>query len=100
MIRDRDAWSSAAFDAVLASISIDILLIAPQAPGMNALAQRWIGSARRECTDRMLIVGHQHLRAVLHRYVDRYNAARSHQGAGVGLRGPDDDPNVIPFPDR
>jgi hypothetical protein len=46
----------------------------------------------------MLIAGQRHLRAVLHRYVDHYNAARSHHGAGVGLRAPDDDPNVIPFP--
>ena len=53
---------------------------------------------RRKCTDRMPITGRRHLRAVLHRYVDHYNAARSHQGHGVGLRAPDDDPNVIPLP--
>jgi putative transposase len=60
--------------------------------------RRWIGSVRRECTDRMLIAGQWHLRAVLHRYVDHYHAARSHQGDGVGLRAPDDDPNAIPLP--
>ena len=52
MIRDRDATSTAAVDAVLASIGIDILLTAPQAPQMNAFAQRWIGSVRRKCTAR------------------------------------------------
>jgi hypothetical protein len=87
-----------AFDAVLASIGIDVLPTAPQAPRMNAFAQRWIGSVRRQCTDRMLIAGQRHLRAVLHRYVDHYNAARSHQGHGIGLPAPNDDPNVIPFP--
>jgi putative transposase len=46
----------------------------------------------------MLIAGQRHLHAVLHRYVDCYNAARSHQGRGMGLRAPDDDPNVMPFP--
>jgi transposase InsO family protein len=98
MIRDRDAKFTTAFDAVLASIGIDILLTAPQAPQMNAFAERWIGSVRRECTDRMLIAGQRHLRAVLHRYADHYNAARSGEGHGVGLRAPDDDPNVIPPP--
>jgi hypothetical protein len=66
-------------------------------PNDNAFAERWIGSGRRECTDRMLIAGRRHLHAVLRRYVDHYNAARSHQGHGIGLRAPDDDPNLIPF---
>ena len=98
MIRDRDAKFTAAFDAVFASIGIEVLLTAPQAPQMNAYAERWIGSVRRECTERILIAGQRHLRAVGHRYVDHYNTARSHQGHGMGLRAPDDDPNVIPFP--
>jgi putative transposase len=46
----------------------------------------------------MLIAGERHLRAVLDQYVSHYNAGRSHQGARLGLRAPDDDPNVIPFP--
>ncbi|MFB7575698.1 hypothetical protein [Streptomyces sp. NPDC056165] len=33
-------------------------------------------------------------------YVAHYNGGRSHQGTGLSLRGPDDDPNVIPFPIR
>jgi putative transposase len=98
MIRDRDAKFTAAFDTVLASIGIDVLLTAPQAPQMNAYAQRWIASVRRECTARKLIAGQRHLGTVPHRYVDHFNTARSHQGHGIGLRAPDDDPNLIPFP--
>jgi putative transposase len=98
LIRDRDAKFTAAFDAVFASIGVDVVLTAPAAPQMNAFAERWISSLRRECTDRMLITGHRHLRAVLDVYVEHYNAGRSHQGRGVGLRAPDDDPRVIPLP--
>jgi hypothetical protein len=65
---------------------------------MNAFAERWIASVRRECTDRILVASGRHLRLVLDGYVDHYNAGRSHQGQGVGLRGPDDNPNVIPLP--
>lgn len=98
MIRDRDAKFTEAFDAAVASIGIHVVLTAPQAPRMNAFAERWIGSLRRECTDRLLITGGSHLHHVLDAYVEHYNAGRSHQGHGVGLRAPDDDPNVIPLP--
>jgi putative transposase len=98
MIRDRDAKFTAAFDATFASIGIDMVLTAPQAPRMNAFAERWNCSLRRECTDRLVITGRRHLCHVLEAYVDHYNAGRSHQGQGVGLRAPDDDPNVVPLP--
>ena len=31
-------------------------------------------------------------------YIKHYNTGRSHQGHGLGLRGPDDAPNVITGP--
>ncbi|WTX00631.1 integrase core domain-containing protein [Streptomycetaceae bacterium NBC_01309] len=98
LIRDRDAKFTAAFDAVFASIGIETVPTAPQAPRMNAYAERWIASVRRECTDRLLITGEHHLRAVLDTYVQHYNTGRSHQGDGLHLRAPDDDPNVLALP--
>lgn len=65
---------------------------------MNAIAERWIASVRRECTDRVLITGQRHLHNVLETYAAHYNTGRSHQGDGIGLRAPTDDRNVIPFP--
>jgi transposase InsO family protein len=98
LIRDRDAKFTAAFDAVFASIGITVLPTAPQAPRMNAYAERFVRTVRAECTDRMLIAGEQHLRAILSEYIGHYNTGRSHQGDGLGLRAPDDDPDVIAFP--
>ncbi|MGR6997438.1 integrase core domain-containing protein [Yinghuangia aomiensis] len=98
LIRDRDAKFTDVFDAVFASIGIEVVPTAPQAPRMNAFAERWIASVRRECTDRLLITGEHHLRTVLDTYVEHYNAGRSHQGNGLHLRAPDDDPNVLAFP--
>lgn len=45
----------------------------------NAIAERWVGSARRECLDRMLIAGERHLRLVLGEYTDHYNGHRPHR---------------------
>ena len=65
---------------------------------MNAYAERFVRTVRAECTDRMLIAGEKHLRAVLSEYVGHYNTGRSHQGDGMELRAPDDAPDVIAFP--
>jgi len=67
-----------------------------QAPKTNVIAEQFVGTVRRECTDRMLIADRRHLRVVSAQYIATYG--RSHQGDVMSLRAPDDDPNVIPFP--
>ena len=46
----------------------------------------------------MLIASERHLRVILADYINHYNTGRSHQGEGMGLRAPDDDPDLITFP--
>jgi hypothetical protein len=65
---------------------------------MNAIAERFVRTARAGCTDRMLIAGERHARVVLAQFIRHYNTGRSHQGHGLGLRAPDDPPSVVPFP--
>ena len=83
---------------MFATIGIDIIKTAPQAPRMNAYAERFVRTMRTECTDRMLIAGPRHLHLVLSEYLEHYNNGRSHQGRDMQLRAPNDDPNVIAFP--
>ncbi|MGH3260113.1 MAG: integrase core domain-containing protein [Streptosporangiaceae bacterium] len=79
LIRDRDAKFTAAFDAVLTAAAVRIIRTPVWAPRANAIAERWIASARRECLDRMLITSERYLRLVLGEYVDHYNAHRPHR---------------------
>ena len=68
-----------------------------QAPRANAICERWISSARRECTDRILIAGRRHLHHVLSEYVDHYNTHRPHRA--LGQRAPDGKIPVAPADD-
>jgi len=79
LIRDRDAKFTAAFEAVLTAIGLRIIKTPARAPRANAIAERWVGSARRECLDRMLISGERHLWLVLTEYTDHYNSHRPHR---------------------
>jgi transposase InsO family protein len=67
------------FDEVFRAEGIRIVLTAPQAPRMNAIMERWVGSVRRELLDRILIVKAAHLCKVLIEYEDHFNTHRPHR---------------------
>ncbi|MDN3061055.1 integrase core domain-containing protein [Streptomyces sp. SRF1] len=96
LIRDRDSKFTAAFDAVFAGNGIAVIPTPPQSPRSNAFAERWIRTARAKCTDRLLITGERHFRAVLTTYAEHYNTVRAHRS--LDLRAPDDHLSVIPLP--
>jgi putative transposase len=82
LIRDRDTKFSRAFDDVWRSTGVEIIRTPVQAPNANAVAERWVGTVRRECLDQLLIVSRQHLVGVLRVYVEHYNQRRPHRSLG------------------
>jgi len=79
LIRDRDSKFTRDFDAVFRSEGIRVIKAPVQAPRARAHAERWVGSLRRECIDRLLILGRRHLERVVDVYVRHYNAHRPHR---------------------
>jgi hypothetical protein len=70
LIRDRDAKHTDASGAAFTATGTRIITTPVQAPRANAICERWIASARRERTDRILITGRRHLHHTLSEYVD------------------------------
>lgn len=79
LIRDRDTTFTVGFDAVFADAGITVLCSPPRAPKANAYAERWVGTIRRECLDRMLIFSERQLSRVLGEYETHYNSHRPHR---------------------
>ena len=79
LIRDRDTKFTTVFDTVFTSEAIRILRTPVRAPRANAIAERWIGTVRRELLDRILIVNRRHLEHVLAEYVAHFNDHRPHR---------------------
>ncbi|MEV1175204.1 integrase core domain-containing protein [Nonomuraea sp. NPDC049784] len=78
-IRDRDAKFTAVFDEVFTSLGARVVKTPVRAPQANAIAESWVGTVRRECTDRLLICGEGHLRRILQGYERHYNRHRPHR---------------------
>jgi Integrase core domain len=88
LVRDNDSAYGHVFSSRLRAMGIRDRPISPRSPWQNGIAERLIGTLRRECLDRMLIFGESHLRRVLSAYAAYYNQSRTHlslQMISIGL---------------
>ena len=86
LIRDRDSKFTTAFDAVFAGADIRIIRTPVRAPRANAIAERFIGTLRRECLDHLLITGPRHLDIVLREYVSALRRPPTHTDPWTNAR--------------
>jgi putative transposase len=87
LIRDRDSKFTRDFDTVFASEGIKIIKTPVRAPKANAIAERFVRTARTECLDWLLIINRRHLERALRVFVDHYNSHRPHRS--LNLKPPD-----------
>jgi transposase InsO family protein len=78
LVRDNDRAYGQVFTSRVAAMGIRDRPISPGSPWQNGIAERLIGTLRRECLDHMVIFGETHLRRILTAYADYYNRTRTH----------------------
>ena len=78
LVRDNDRAYGLVFQRRVRAMGIRDRPISPSSPWQNGIAERLIGTLRRECLDQMLIFGEAHLRRILSAYATYYNQARTH----------------------
>ena len=88
LIHDRDETYCFAFQQLIDVAGVKRVLLPPRSPNLNAYAERWVRSVKKECLSRLILCGEGSLRYALQEYGEHYHHARNHQGTG----------NVLLFP--
>src|SRR6266516_649032 len=79
LVRDRDSKFTCDFDEVFRSEGVSVIKAPVRAPRARAHAERWVGRLRRECLERLLILGRRHCESVVCVYAQHYNEHRPHR---------------------
>lgn len=82
LLRDRDSIFGKLFQRRVRSLGIRQILSPVHSPKANAIAERFVGTLRRECLDHTLIFNERHLQKVVTEFADYYNSHRPHQSLG------------------
>ncbi len=102
LVRDRDTKFTGSFDEVFRSEGTKVLKTPVRSPRANAFAERFVGTARRECLDRLLIFNRGHLERILADYVKHHNEHRPHRSLGQRFpqQGTEPAPIIVADPGR
>jgi len=97
LIHDRDPKFCRRFRNILEQRSVRPIRLPPYSPNLNSYAERWVGSIKSECLERLILIGKGSLERAVQQYVAHYNLERIHQGKDNQILVPDaqpDDPEV------
>lgn len=87
LIFDHDAKYGFEVPAAIRSMKMECLQTSVRSPWQNGVAERWVGSCRRELLDHVIALNERHLKRLLSEYVSYYHEDRTHLGLGKGTPG-------------
>ena len=96
LIHDRDPLYTKKFQATLRAAGVRCLKMPKQSPNLNAYAESFVRTIKRECLNKIVLFGERHVRYVIDQYIEHYNLERPHKG--LDYRRPIE-PNVPPLRD-
>jgi putative transposase len=99
LIHDRDRIFAKHLDDSIRALGVEVLRSPVASPKANAICERVIGTARRECLDWLIPVSEAHLRAILRCWVTHYNGGRPHSALGPGVPDPPEKHETILTPE-
>jgi transposase InsO family protein len=79
LVRDRGSQFTQSFDEVFRTEGLKVLKTPVRTPVANSIAERWIGTLRRELLDRTIIWNQRQLHRLVVDYIDHYNRHRPHR---------------------
>ena len=91
VVMDRDEKFSAAFREILASSGVKAVRLPPRSPNLNAHLERFFGSLKSECLDKMIFFGERSLQNAVGEFVAHYLQERNHQGLANAIIDPGDE---------
>jgi transposase InsO family protein len=80
LIHDRDPLFSAEFLSMITETGVESLKLPRRSPNLNAYAERFVGSIKESCLNRMIFFGEESLRKAIQNFVAHYHSERNHQG--------------------
>ena len=80
LIFDRDAKFNADVVATVKAMGCEPVRTAFGSPWQNGVAERWVGSVRRDLLDHVIVVNQRHLRRLMKNYIRYYHEDRTHLG--------------------
>ena len=80
LIHDRDPLFCRDFAQILLAAGVKVVKLPPRSPNLNPHAEKFVGSIKSECLNRMIFFGTEHLRRTVSEFVEHYHCERNHQG--------------------
>ena len=80
LLMDRDEKFSKVFRDILEQDGVNCARLPPRSPNLNSHLERYFGSLKSECLDRMIFFGEKSLHNAIRQYLVHYHGSRNHQG--------------------